>query len=648
MHVMQHSVQRGSMPRRRQSIETIASTGTTTTTDLMAVLRDIPQMELLPMRYANRKLNDSPDGSLQQQKNSMPNANSFDNIIAFKKKVMRKSTKASVSDHRPLSKSTYNPLKYVVYKKYNQSAEPKLQYISDVVVNTTKNAQKKKFFESDRRSKSKFDTIQFVFDNKDVDNKLYDFVEMDTKLDSGDRCNSWQFKKPQKSTTVQQLTPRIRDTKIAPMRQKFHHIKSAPAADATRIRQLFDSHSLMPASCLDETAGSLKKVKKLIDNFDNRCSCKDVNRVPHVQKPPLPTGTIHRKDTRRSAPAAASSDVRNIFDRSTAADPTNAIKKLDELTSNQWHSNANSFVWCHDRDRCKSPDTLFTDTLLTNDDTRKMCEKTQMDPCSILTAESFKNLQNLKDIHNLSELKDKFSKSGANFNNPVDNKNIHKDEFNVVSYVNRKLGNLKNAYPPNSYPLDDIQKASRKSISTSRSINESRHEEVSTDSSTDMGYFGSIVASDASDTSSTSSLSSLRRIKQLPVNSLPNGIADTLKSVHLSKSSSKSSLPRPINHPVSGNHRMRQLFPSRHGCDGAIFWNDCYYYEEEPCTPYVAKCEESSSCINSGSRVNYACDSAQVGLFLEIVVFGKCLREIFIQSIMFDNSFQNVKICLIV
>lgn len=659
MNVLPSTNQRSSMLRRRQSIETNISTGTTTSSDLMAILRDIPKMELLPISYAGRKSNPTPDTSKPHPiGQSFSNNPRFDNIIAFKKQVLRKSqTPIPIAAQKPPVppvKTSYNPLKYVVYKKHNQVVDPKLQYLNDASLSSSaaKSLPKKRFFENDRKSKTKFDTIQFVFDNKDyerhVDNKMYDCVGPEVKEDSGDRCNSWQYRR---HPHLVSRPARTRDTKIEPLRQKFSQTKSAPAAivnDATRIRQMFDNQRpLRTAECVDETAGSLKKVKKLVDNFENRCSCKEEKSLPPVPKQRLPPGTIHRKGTRKSA-IASSTDVRSIFDESLGnvvekviiPDPKEAIKKLDDLTSDIRHQTcgytscslpncpvsfpcaSESSSWYYNGDRCQSPSSQSTDTILASEDSIKISIKSNDLPCGLPTAESIKNLKNLKDIKSIS---DKFTKSGLNINNPVANKHIHKDEFNVVRHLNKKLSNL-----TISLPMDDIQKTPTKSIST-LFLNHSTQEESSTDSSTDMGYFGSIVASDASEissASSTSSASSLCKNSSLLNHSQRPTTIESHQRSRLPVSVTSSKLHHHHqaidNQLKSTSQRMSRLFPSRHGCDGAIFWNDCYYYDDEPVVliGISSKFKEPDCCNELTSNSICSFDLDQVGLSCWSLVTG--------------------------
>lgn len=642
---------RRTMLNRRQSIETNISTGTTTSSDAMAALRDIPKMDLLPISYVNRKSIVPPDASKHPhvgQSNSI--SSRFDNIVAFKKQVIRKSQtvrSTSVSPaaaQKPPVKSSYNPLKYVVYKKHNQVAESKLQYVNDTTLNSSspKTVPKKRFFENDRKSKSKLDTIQFVFDNKDyerhVDNKMYDCIGLNASEYTGDRCNSWQYRKhPQMGFALKQPMS-TRDAKIAPMRQKFMQTKSAPPAivtDATRIRQMFDSRS--SAEFTDETAGSLKKVKKLVDNFENRCSCKEEKPLPSVPKSRIPPGTIHRKATRKGL-HSSSNDVRSIFEESLSKiitkrlpDPKIAIKKLDDLTSEKCHQTC-GYTKCslqnvtvsssstslsietsarlYGDDRCQSPGSISTDTLQASEKSAKMIDKSVGLPCGLPTAESIKNMKNIKEIKAISEINDKFIKAALNINNPVAIKHIHKDEFNVVRHLNRKLSNMSI-----SLPLDDIQKNSTKSMS-SFFINQSTQEDTSTDSSTDMGYFGSIIASDASEISSASSTSSASSLREKRL-SLKTPTHTDPKPKHSSRLPIRTSSKynQPVDQLQSTSQRMSRLFPSRPGCDGAIFWNDCYYYDDEPVIPtdILPRLQESDCNTKITSNETHSFNIDQVG-----------------------------------
>lgn len=60
---------------------------------------------------------------------------------------------------------------------------------------------------------------------------------------------------------------------------------------------------------------------------------------------------------------------------------------------------------------------------------------------------------------------------------------------------------------------------------------------------------------------------------------------------------------------TGSNKSLKNLFPSRLGCDGAIFWNDCFYYDEHACCNCKSDVDKGSG-LNE-TRSNNECTCSQ-------------------------------------
>lgn len=668
---------------RRQSIDTMASTSS----DIMTDDDDkntIPKMELLQINYVNKNARSVSSVSLQQQQKI--DAAKMRSIIAFKKQVSSGTNPTSQSEQprkittKSLTRNqngvsfqhtkNSNPLKYAVYKKHNNSIE-KLQYINDNVndkpTSMMSNMTRKKqlFGDTAEKKKTKFENIQFYFDSKGyeqhVDNKIYGCIEGGSSRaltpDEASKSNSWSFRKmPAKSPSQPPpLPPANRrnkpavqiDAKIVPLKQKFNvkaTIPAKPTSDVTRIRQLFPA-AVRPRtvdSKVDETAGSLKKVKKLLDNFENRCSCSDIKPMPpkvmaKTKRRLTSNDRMNNHPKREQRIAVTNENIAQIFgtDRQKAIEsgetPSNDVKRPSLSTSHhiceaiKQHENSINqkstessrntcgykkctFINCpmssssssSDDNYCTAQDIHPTKTIEEAHDYYKSNEAHDISPAKDLNNSDYiKDVDSIETINNLRNLQSKllpstvipelkFTKNNQNFNDSIKCKQITKVDFNSKNIEAKQLNNIVALMDAASLhaPAKNQQNNCVKIFISNASPS---IKSISSDSS-DLGYYEKMPSSDASSSGCNSS------------------VFDRLSP------STSTVACRSLERP-SFSHKLSGLFPSKLGCDGAIFWNDCYYYDEHACCSCQASSMVNVDLVKKTGKFICVCDVDQVRLF---------------------------------
>lgn len=212
----------------------------------------------------------------------------------------------------------------------------------------------------------------------------------------------------------------------------------------------------------------------------------------------------------------------------------------------------------------------------------------------------------------------KFMPNNQNLNNSIKCKSVDKANFisSSTSMENRKFNNLSAA--PLSLPAFNLSSMAQhaqisitnNSNTTMAAINNTNHTNINCNNkpndSNRVKIFIRNPPSISSSTSSTSSGASSRASSSSDSCSSDyyDRVADSgiLLNDHTADSSSNSS--DVANNKMSSH--LRDLFPTRLGCDGAIFWNDCYYYDEHAC----CDCRSPGSDGNAkdaGSAVTVLC-----------------------------------------
>lgn len=523
----------------------------------------IPKMELMNLDYLGKARTRS-NGVIIMPKSRMQLTSHY-KVPENKNRIyVNDRTENEVKHETPKSKidklfhNSYNyPLKYAVYKKHNRADLKKFDKLG--LSDDYDDADVKMKLDSARK-KNKVDNIQFYFDSKGyekhVDNKIYGII---ADRVTEENSKSWSFKKS--------WNRKIKTLEHKPV-IKASQSKIA-SSNLSRINQIFsEARQEISKKDVDETAGSLKKIKKLVDNFENRCSCDELKYSLKVRN----ASQMHLYEVPNHEKAVP---VRHFLHDS---------KKLDNENCNNFSTKKKSYT----KQRHLSEDTVqgkYVDKKVDdeckyskqvhvssdsdydsghNESEYALCKRISdnypepdYDTLKTKSQEKLSNVKNFisqkpyKKLHHpLSE--HKFSESNQNLNNSMKYKHVHKDDFNsktIEKVSNTQVADRKSTYTPSKIPKPLAQTKS-KSIETLDS-----------------------------DTSSS------------PTNQ---------------KSISK-------------------LFPSKLGCDGAIFWNDCYYYDEHTCCNCQSTQLDESGCTTESYMC--VCDIIQVCLLLLLFFFPPLLRS---------------------
>lgn len=258
------------------------------------------------------------------------------------------------------------------------------------------------------------------------------------------------------------------------------------------------------------------------------------------------------------------------------------------------------------------------------------------------------NLKNLKNTTNLqvnghsmcnggTTIPIKFTPNQQNLNNSMKCKSVEKLDFNSTSTIEDKKFN--NA-PPSTSPSESkamtfnktdeenkvkifirnpppvmqcersaasIKKRSSASSSSCSSASSPAYESSSSAEST-SDYYDSVPAEDEIDYQTRDEISKTEVPEiQRKCNITDFGIVPTTKL--LTPTTNTTVAKQAVTAAATFNDlstntttsNLKSLFPSRLGCDGAIFWNDCFYYDEHAC----CSCKNAGDYdkVNNGDRV---------------------------------------------
>lgn len=631
-------------------------------------------------------------------------------------------------------------LKYAVYKKHNSmdasalAKQEKLQYTNDEAFFKSR----KKYLVFDGRKRNGLDNIQFYFDSKSyeqhVDNKMYGIVMNSPAADerrlsngSGEtprtpaiindtrhsasetKSTSWNFVKATRTllhnaAMGKTVSSSSKATKIVPSstnasRKTASLDAMTQSVDVTRIGQLFKEARRasaddvldavqqtplpeLPSHTRPSKACASKSVKKLTDDFENKCICDNTHRktslpthlnaiasasaatnhksnelnikfrrrldfpVPSSEMPSK-TSNVHRFEKSIGATGfKLSSDGRSrsvinidhgkpLFGhfQSTGNAPSNSTCGYKNCTfvncpMSSVTAQLSNVSTALDNRRTKSPiesddgigSNLSSGTSSGNCGARKKSamhkismtkidtisnksklylktkDFTEYDDDEQLLGDSMalNNLKNLKNstIFSINDINGsgdgagasnstggttipiKFTPNTQNLNNSIKCKSVEKLDFNSSStFGDQKLNNLQPTAVSETSQRDDenrvkifIRNAPPPAVSVySRQSTASSSEESTSD------YYDSVPAENDYVTSPANSVKRSDDCSSpesgVTEEDLLTTLADAKATVPLSKSTSN----------------LKSLFPSRLSCDGAIFWNDCYFYDEHAC-----------------------------------------------------------------
>lgn len=633
-----------------------------------------------------------------------------------------------------------HPLKYAVYKKHNSmdvsalAKQEKLQYTNDEAFFKSR----KKYLVFDGRKRNGLDNIQFYFDSKSyeqhVDNKMYGIVmnspaaDAERRLSNGSgetprmpaiinesrysasesKSNSWNFVKATRNllhnAAMGKSVSSSRATKNVPLvtsvtRKTSSHESVTPSVDVARIGQLFKEARRASADDILDTIQTplpalpsptkpmktcaSKSVKKLADDFENKCLCDNTQRktslpthlhaitnasaannksnelnikfrrrldfpVPSTETPTKTSnmrrfensiGAIGFKPTSdgrsrsvinidhgkplfgqfqsngntssnstcgyknctfvncpMSSVTAALSNVNNAIEKKCTKSSIESDDGGSNISSNSSGSNgggrkksAKQKISMTKIDTISNKSKLYLKTKDFNED-----DDDEQLLGDSLALNNFKNLKNstIFSINDINVSGDgagghsnctggttipiKFTPNTQNLNNSIKCKSIEKLDFNSSSntFEDQKLNNVQPAASDAiaSSQCDDqnrvkifIRNGPPAVSVSSRQSTASSSEESTSD------YYDSVPAEDDYVTSSANSVKRSEDCSSpesgVPDEDLLTTLTDAKATVPLSKSTSN----------------LKNLFPNRFGCDGAIFWNDCYFYDEHAC-----------------------------------------------------------------
>lgn len=481
------------------------------------------------------------------------------NYVNFGKPTMENDRIKKTEDYK---------LKYSVYKKHNsldtksiadkKIIDEKLKYINDDEITNLKN-KKKIFFDP---NKKKDENIQFYFDNKSyeryVDNQLYgvfddikDYLSSVSSDEFEDKSNSWDYRKNKE--IIEELKPKL-PPKIS--RQKS-------ISDVAKISQMF--LDVKRDSINEKSSGN---IKKMVENLESKCSCENKKSKNSKKKQQASDNNV-----------IAHKQIKKIFE--IQHPPQNAFKnnglscrivsEMEKQTNKKEITNTCGFKNCKFADcpmssssstsSCSSSPnedkTSFNNKLNISSAEIKYKSKTQIELKSdkkkefleeAITAPIIINLKEKIINNNLTSEKFGENKKSKNSDKIMLNKNLN----NLLELSNKKSENCVKIFISN--PPIEVPAKTRYSISSQAS--------TSSSSESDYGYYDQVTEI---------------------VNSKEDKI---VKSVLLD-------------------------CPIKLGCDGAIFWNDCYYYDEQAC----GKCSTTNKKDTSGKKYICVCATGKVYQF---------------------------------
>lgn len=281
------------------------------------VKSNIPEMKLLPMDYVSKA----------KKPSCAPPPPPPAKCKCATSEATKSSTQLSVIDPIPVDKNpmSKNSDKYLVYKKKHSifgttasSANEKLQYINgskkkagetstqDPLMKTKENKKKYLIFEN-KKSSNKLDSIQYYFDNKSyekyVDNKLYGKINRnltpeppktteEEMLKGFENSRSWEWRDNSKTETKMKLFESKHETPTARKEKSDGSGSTSGASSCSEI-------SLKRRNCRLKPQPTISESKSICDLSQK--TSNDVNRINQIfanAKPKLTNvvGTYEQPD----------------------------------------------------------------------------------------------------------------------------------------------------------------------------------------------------------------------------------------------------------------------------------------------------------------------------------------------------------------
>lgn len=448
-------------------------------------------------------------------------------------------------------------LKYSVYKKHNsldatksETLDEKLKYINDSEITKLK----KKIFPDPIKKKDKLmdENIQFYFDNKSyeryVDNKIYGVFDDIKEYLSTVETDEFENKSNSWDYRKNKETIEEKKPKLPP---KISRQKSI--SDVAKISQMF--LEVKRDSISEKTTGN---IMKMVENLESKCSCES-KKIKEKSKNSKKKSQINDNNVNN-----VHSKIKKIFE---IQQPQNGdfnsknsslscviVNEMEKQKHKKELVNTCGFKNCKFVD-CPMSSSSSSSTSSSVDEKKYISKSTQIEIKSEKKKEFLKEANNTAPIivnfkekiinNNLTSEKFGENKKPKNSDKIMLNKNLN----NLLELSNKKTDNCVKIFI--SHPPIETPAKARYSLSSQAS--------TSSSSESDYGYYDQVTES---------------------VYSKEDKI---VKSVLMD-------------------------YPIKLGCDGAIFWNDCYYYDEKAC----GKCSVKNLKDTSGKKYICVCATGKV------------------------------------
>lgn len=576
------------------------------------------------------------------------------------------------------NRKSFNPLKYAVYKKHNNNnnnrnvdaRDIRLQYCNNdnhnndeplVLAKHNKIRRKYFIFDTGRKKSNNFETIQFYFDSKSyerhVDNKMYGILGDDNNIDV-------------KSNTAEKRTNKIpaslegKDTKATWSLKKIYREKShtkltdikSKNDDLSKIDKIFENSNRTKylndtnhVISNDQTAGSLKKVKKLVDsNFENRCTCDHIENIIGEQT----------DSKRQHHQQILFSNQHNVLPQHINLNSNNNARKQQQFISQQTdaimpkiyakqHCNDNG---SDENNICTASTDLEKSTNISSNFPKHQQSFKSNNINAYSVSSSPPPVQNTCGYKNCTFLNcpmSTTSSSGDDFNQPLKQSKIIQSELklNKITAItnidddNHQYQSKKNKFIDDTLivphktvsnnNMKNIQKTivdlkfSENNQNFNNSIKLKNVDKLNFNSKTNCSNSNKINKNAIAQPSVTTVVkmrnnkTGILASKVRFTNNRPASLSESSSSTgsehyEIVSDNSKKSSEIASNTKNFVQH-IRSMFPTKFGCDGAIFWNDCYYYDEHACCNCrLPSSAETNNDDNENNISKCVCDEKKV------------------------------------
>lgn len=343
------------------------------------------------------------------------------------------------------------------------------------------------------------------------------------------------------------------------------------------------------------------------------------------------------------------------YEKNTQCVDGGKMKATATTITNSTHNNNNN-ISITKIDTISNKSKLYLKTKDFNDDGDDLLKEFEMngngDGMQSIALNNLKNLKNTTNLHvngksvcgGGTTIPIKFTPNQQNLNNSMKCKSVEKLDFNSTSTIeDKKFNNVQPSSSPSDktmsfnkgdddnrvkifirnppltqHELDTVTSKKRSSASSCSSASSPVYESSSTESTSD--YYDSVPAEDDIDYQTIANdafndADCMEKLCKTNTTEVPEikrkcnlnnfGIVPTTKLLTPTANNTSSKQINeltPSTNLTTSNGDLKNLFPSRLGCDGAIFWNDCFYYDEHACCD--CKTPNDYEKLTNGSSVD--------------------------------------------